>query len=398
MPSALIVSHSADKGGAELFLIDLMRRIEGDWRACFLTDGPAVAEVIALGRPPITLSAGKSMMSIRRGSSLRQITSALRDVLMVARELARHAQNYDVICANTQKAFVVSALAAFLSRKPLVWILHDIMTDPSFSAPNRRAVALLARLFARRVAVNSEATGRAFTAIGGQPDKVRLVYNGFDTQAARTTGPKHSIAIREDLGLSDAPLVGLFGRLDRWKGQHVLLGALAQLDGTQAILAGGALFGPGGYDEELRALVTELGLTGRVRLLGHRADVPALMAAVDIVVHTSISPEPFGRVIVEGMLSERPVVATRGGGVDEIIKDGSNGLLVSPEDPAELAGAIQRLIDEPQLAVRLAAAGRADAAERFSLQTSHEMLEAVLIEATGTAAHVKGQRRDSPRA
>jgi glycosyltransferase involved in cell wall biosynthesis len=89
------------------------------------------------------------------------------------------------------------------------------------------------------------------------------------------------------------------------------------------------------------------------------------MKAVDIVVHTSVEPEPFGRVIVEGMLAERPVIATVGGGVREIIADGVNGLLVPPNDPAALAAAIRALAADPEEARRLAAKGRERARQSF---------------------------------
>ena len=119
---------------------------------------------------------------------------------------------------------------------------------------------------------------------------------------------------------------------------------------------------------------------GRVHFLGFREDVPTLMQAVDVVAHTSIEFEPCARVIVEGMLSERPVVATAVGGVPELVEDGVSGLLVPPGDAQALASALQRVLNDTTLAARLAAAGHARALERFTLDRMGREVERVIRE------------------
>ncbi|WLD99947.1 glycosyltransferase family 4 protein [Agrobacterium leguminum] len=381
MTSALFVSHTGEKGGAELFLTDLVKAGPQSWRACFLSGGAAADDLVDAGRAPIMLSAGEKMLSIRRNASFGALLRGAADVMAVAWQLSREARHYDVICANSQKALFVCALAAKLSRRPLVWILHDIVTDPAFSATNRRASLAFARLFARLVAVNSEETGRAFIEAGGEADKVRIVYNGFDPAKARLYEPGAAARLRAELGLGPQPLVGLFGRLSEWKGQHVFLDAIAAMEGVQAVIVGGALFGQEAYETRIREQASRLGLDGRVRFLGFRPDVPELMAAMDVVAHTSIVAEPFGRVVVEAMMCGRPVVATRGGGVTEIIRDGETGLLVPPGDASALAAAIGCVLSQPALAERLAQKGREDVSQRFSLEETCRSVSALLTEA-----------------
>ncbi|MCZ7862300.1 glycosyltransferase family 4 protein [Agrobacterium salinitolerans] len=381
MTSALFVSHTGEKGGAELFLTDLVKAGPHSWRACFLSGGAAADDLIDAGRTPVMLSAGKKMLSIRRDASFGALLRGAADVVAVAWQLSREARRYDVICANSQKALFVCALAATFSRRPLVWILHDIVTDPAFSAANRRASLAFARLFARLVAVNSEETGRAFIEAGGEADKVRIVYNGFDPAKARIYEPGAAARLRAELGLGPQPLVGLFGRLSEWKGQHVFLDAIAAMEGVQAVIVGGALFGQEAYEARIREQASRLGLEGRVRFLGFRPDVPELMAAMDVVAHTSIVAEPFGRVVVEAMMCGRPVVATRGGGVTEIIRDGETGLLVPPGNASALAAAIGRILSQPALAERLARKGRKDVSQRFSLEETCRSVSALLTEA-----------------
>lgn len=378
--TALFVSQTAEKGGAELFMLDLVTHGPAGWNGGFFADGPMVQDLAAAGRKPVMLSGGSSVLTVRREASAFKLISVAGGVVALARALARAVRDYDVVCANSQKALFVSALASRLARRPLVWVLHDIITDPAFSRNTRRAAVLFANLFAARVVANSKASAEAFVAAGGKTDRVRIVYCGFDPAAHPQGSAEAGATLRRRFDLKDGPVVGLFGRLTPWKGQHVLLKALRSLPDVQALIVGSAMFGQDAYEAELRQMVRTEGLEGRVCFAGFQKDVAALMAGVDIVLHTSTHAEPFGRVVVEGMLAGRPVIATRGGGVNEIVTDGEDGLLVAPDDPAALAAAISRLLADPDLAVRLAAAGRISAARRFHIDKTCGDMRAVLAE------------------
>jgi len=146
---------------------------------------------------------------------------------------------------------------------------------------------------------------------------------------------------------------------------------------------GGALFGEDAAEARLRQQVTQAGMDDRVRFLGFRSDVPALMGGVDIVVHSSIQPEPFGRVIVEAMLAGTPVIATKAGGALEIVTEGDTGLLVPPGDAAALSQALGRLTADVSLRERLASAALAEARARFSPESCFPRIEAVIRDAAG---------------
>jgi glycosyltransferase involved in cell wall biosynthesis len=169
-------------------------------------------------------------------------------------------------------------------------------------------------------------------------------------------------------------VVGVFSRLAPGKGHHVLLEALTRLPGVHALLAGSAVFGEHPYAEALRDQCKALGIEDRVHFAGFRRDIPQLMRLSQVVTHPAVEPEPFGRVIVEGMLAGRPVVATRAGGAVEIVEDGTSGVLVPPRDATALAGALRDLLADPARADALAEAGRKVALEFFSLQA---MLEGI---------------------
>jgi glycosyltransferase involved in cell wall biosynthesis len=161
-------------------------------------------------------------------------------------------------------------------------------------------------------------------------------------------------------------LIGVFGRIDRWKGQDIFLRALAQLPNVNGVIVGAAFFEDGEYENELKALARDLGLEGRVVFAGHIEDVMTAMAACDVVTHCSTSPEPFGRVIVESMLAGTPVIASDGGGAREIVAHDETGQLTPRRDYQALAAAVKRYLENPEWSQRLAQEAGRRARENFS--------------------------------
>ena len=372
----LFLSHAAALGGAELYLLDYFthNRIHNrmhnrqEANVVLFAEGAFAERLRAVGAKVEVLAAPSTLLGVVREARGHPGVAVATGVLELARRVARKAGAFELLVANSQKAFVVGALAALIARRPLVWCLHDILSAEHFSAANRKLVVALANLTGALVVANSQATADAFVKSGGRAARVRVVYNGIDVGAFDEAQSAPALgALRRELGIGDAPLVGVFSRLSAWKGQHVLLAALTELPGTHAVLVGDALFGEDAYAQKLRVQAQKLGISERVHFLGFRRDIPELMAQVDIVAHTSTAAEPFGRVIVEGMLARRPVVATRGGAVSEIVRDGATGLIVEPDDEAGLAAAIRELTSAPAQAAALGAAGRRTAADRFSL-------------------------------
>ena len=198
-----------------------------------------------------------------------------------------------------------------------------------------------------------------------------MIPNGFDLSRFRRSLKEESQELPDGVPAGRlAPCVGVFGRITRWKGQDVLLRALAKLPGVHGLIVGEALFtgDDRAFAGELRNLATELGIADRIHFTGFRRDIVPLLLSVDVVVHCSTSPEPFGRVIVEAMLSGRPLVATKAGGALEIVKHSETGLLVEPGNPDALARAINTLVENPPLASALGVSAQRDAQERFALE------------------------------
>jgi glycosyltransferase involved in cell wall biosynthesis len=376
-PNVLFVDQAGELGGAELSLLDIIRTRDGPSSIVLFSDGPFRERLQAIDVPPTIMPLG-AVEKIGRDTSLRVALQASFGLPPIVLGLARRSRQADVIYANTQKSFVISALAAPLARRPLIWHLRDMLTAQHFSGAMRRAAIGLANKVSACVIANSQATADAFVNSGGTAE-VKVVHNGIDPAPFDAIDEgKARQALRAEIGVADAPLVGVFSRLAHWKGQHVLVDALQSVPHLHAVFVGGSLFEERAYEEALRQRVLDAGLGERCHFLGFRSDVPALMKAVDIVAHTSISAEPFGRVVVEGMLSGRPVVATRAGGVLEIIDDGETGLLVTPDSVEDLARALNLLLEEPETRQHLAASGNAAARTRFSLAACVSQVDAII--------------------
>ncbi|MGC2779121.1 MAG: glycosyltransferase [Bradyrhizobium sp.] len=342
----LFVDHTGQIGGAELILLDVVQ--DRTHSSAFLFEqGPLAKALAERGLPVITSRWGQGLAQFRRDSSWLKALPLFARLAAITVELARAARKYDVVYANSQKAFVLSAIANIVARKPLIWHLHDIISPAHFGSLQRRLQVFLANSFTAKVIVPSQAAAAAFIDAGGRRSLIEIVPNGLAVQPE----PVSRQELRQRLGLPSGPLVGVFSRLAAWKGQHVLIRALAELPDVHSIIVGDALFGEQDYAVQLRRLVADLGLSDRVHFLGHRSDVPVLMQAVDAMVHPSIDPEPFGRTLVEAMLAGVPVIATDAGAAPDILEYGRAGMLVPPGDARALAEALDAVLAEPEILV-----------------------------------------------
>ncbi len=341
-PRVLFVNHTSKIAGAELVLLDIVRA----WRcasAFLFEDGPLDGALRERGLGIIRSRFGGGLSKVRRDRSLWSAAPLAGKLAAIATEIGLAARSYDVVYANSQKAFVLAAFATAVVRRPLIWHLHDIIDDTHFGATQRRLQIALANHLTMRVVVPSHAAAAAFIAAGGRRDLVQIVPNGVDLVRVDKTTDE----LRRELGLPEGPLAGVFSRLAPWKGQHVVLEALARLPELQCIIVGDSLFGEQDYALSLREQADRLQLGKRVHFLGHRGDVPRLMQAVDVIIHPSVAPEPFGRTLVEAMLAGVPLIAADTGAASDILDAGKAGTLVRPNDPEQLAAAVADILNGP---------------------------------------------------
>jgi glycosyltransferase involved in cell wall biosynthesis len=309
---------------------------------------------------------------------------AIAAILAYSRRLAGFIKSRGVslVHTNSLKADLIGGIAARLAGVPVVWHVRDRI-DGDYLPP---AVAFLFRMLCRIipdfVVANSGATLATLRLTGH--GRQAVVYSGY-AHVNGNAAVVHDGVMASALAVNSNPhaiLIGIVGRIARWKGQHVFLEAAAlvrkRFPAARFQIIGSALFGEEAYESELRASAKVLGIDHCVEFLGFRDDVQQLMQELDILVHASITGEPFGQVIIEAMIAGKPVVATRGGGVPEIVEDGVTGLLAPMGDAPAMADAICQLLADPARANQMGAAGRARALSHFTVELTARRFEAIV--------------------
>ncbi len=261
------------------------------------------------------------------------------------------------------------------------WVLACRMVGVKCITHNRGLNRLsgLDRFFARRfdaiVSIAGFLANDLLRQGAVRPGRSVVIHDGIDPDDIISRVRRSPCDVRREFGIApDDPLIGIVGNIKEWKGQAVVVRAVHLLKEKYPALrcfvvgdASNVRTGDRDYLRSIESLVATSGLGETVRFLGFRADVIDIVNSLDILVLASISPEPFGRVILEGMVLGKPVIATNFGGPLEIIEDRETGVLVPPGDESALAGAIGLLLGDATMRERIARAGKRRV-ERFHIK------------------------------
>jgi glycosyltransferase involved in cell wall biosynthesis len=368
------LDHVARLSGAELALLRLLPKLHGvDAHVILGEDGPLAdrfrtggVSVEVLPVPVAARDLRKDDVGLVRSTSVASV-AALTYVVRLARRLRR--LRPDLVHTNTLKAGVYGSVAAKLAGVPVVWHVRDRIDEDYLSRTGVRLVRMMTNRLPDGILVNSEATKLTLGEAANLCVLPSVIPEVMDAPAERTN-PSRS---------PRTPLrIGMVGRLAPWKGQHIFLEAFARAfpDGeAEAVIIGSALFGEDDYAQELSRLADRLGIAGRVDMRGFRDDVWEELARLDILVHASVTPEPFGQVVVEGMAAGLPVITTTEGGPAEFVEHERTALQVPPKDEEALAGALSRLAADPALRSRLGTAARRKALEVRGDDVSEQVME-----------------------
>jgi glycosyltransferase involved in cell wall biosynthesis len=351
------LDHVAQPSGGEIALLRLLPHLDRvNPHVVLAEDGPLVQQLHLAGISTEVLPLTDSVRHLRKGDvDARGLSPgvALATAGYVLRLAARLRQlRPDLVHANSLKAGVYGSLAARLVGIPMIWHVRDRIEDDYLPRSAVLLVRRMSRYLANAVVANSRSTMETLAA----PSKPVVIYSVLpEVMSEAPLRPR----------TNGRPLTfGIVGRLAPWKGQDLFLRAFARAfphGEERAVVVGGALFGEDAYAGSLPQLAVALGIGDRVELRGHRPNVWDELATIDVLVHASVTPEPFGQVILEGMAAGVPVIAARAGGPAEILRHDRTGVLYEPADVGGLAGAMQRMLDS-DLRERLTAAARNDLA------------------------------------
>jgi len=379
--SVIFVNPVGTVGGAERVLSTWVGAVRESLPAArrsaiLFADGPLRSRLEALGVAVHVLPLPESLAATgdtalrgqaRRPRRLLSLLPATGRFVLRLQALLKQLKP-DLIHSNGLKAHLLTA-AAKPSGTPLVWHLHDFYSE----RPVAKWGLKLARVAATGGIAISDAIRRDTQRL--LPGfRVRTVLNAVDT-AHFASGPGDPHALDLLAGLPPAApgvlRIGLVATYANWKGHGVFLDALAKLPDTLAFrgyVIGGPIYSTGGSQvthEELAARVTMHGLTGRVGLVPFQDDPVSVYRSLDIVVHASTRPEPFGLTVAEAMSCGRAVVVSAAGGAAELFRDGEDALGHSPGDVPALASVLTRLLTDTSLRRRLGEAARRTAVMQF---------------------------------
>lgn len=312
------------------------------------------------------------------------VPSGARYVAKLRRAVA--AFRPDLVHSNGIKTHLLSRLAVPRG-VPVVWHLHDFYGLRPLSAKLLRRACGRVRA---GVAISDAVAADTAAALPGVP--VHTVLNAVDLARFVPDGSRADLDALAGVPPAHTVRVGLVATYARWKGHLAFLDAAARLARdapglpVRWYIVGGPIYATAAQfsEPELRAAAAERGLADRVAFVPFQADTPAVYRALDVMIHASTLPEPFGLTVAEAMACGRAVVVSAAGGAAELFTDGADALGVAPGDVAGIASAVRRLAEDAELRVRLGASARATAGARFDALRYGPQLLSVYREVLGT--------------
>lgn len=384
----LFIDHTARMSGGEIALRNVVMKLNAA-RICptvlLCAEGP-LAEQLRPYCDVRVLPLSTRLAETRKDTLGLNSLLRLRDLLSLISYTWRMSRviktlNIDAVHTNTLKSHIIGGVAARLAGRSLVWHLRDRIAPDYLPYAAVRVVRILSRLLPNVIVANSHATlstvhseALPFAHAVDEPNKFihskrwKVIHDGCDVP------PDTPQAM-----LSSPITIGLVGRISPWKGQHVFIKAAAiaraQMPNLRFQIIGAPLFAEEEYEAHVKRMSSELGLDGSVDFLGFVSDVQKAVAQLHIVVHASTIGEPFGQVVIEGMAAGKAVIATRGGGIPEIVLDHVTGLLVPMNDEHAMAGAMLALARDPEKMKEMGQRGRERVREQFTIEKSARAIE-----------------------
>jgi len=388
------LDHVARLSGGEIALLRLLpyfKRVNA--HVILGEDGPLADRLAQAGVSVEVLPIAPATRDMRKDSiraGLAAPAAVFHTLAYVVRLALRlRALEPDVVHTNSLKSGFYGSVAARLARVPMLWHVRDRIAEDYLPRGAVRLTRLLIGRLADGVVANSNATLQTVPASKRNrvhrviPDSVQPSEHSPARVAPNSLGPSAQSAE----GPSAEITFGMLGRIAPWKGQDLFLRAFASAFPTgseRAVIVGSPMFGEQDFEQELLALADDLGLSERVEFRGFREDVWRELASLQVLVHASVIPEPFGQVVLEGMAAGLPVIAPDEGGPASIISDGRTGLLFKSRDVGALAAAMLALREDPGERARLGDAARS-ALAAYHPAVVTEQLEQVYLQMSGSS-------------
>ena len=369
--NVLIFNQSSELYGSDKALLELLEHYPGNYNPIVVlaAEGPLKEILLSKGirviKAPVMKLTRKRMSPIGMLGLMADMISGLFTLWRATRKL-----NIRLVHSNSI-AVLMGGFYAVIFRKKHVWHVHEIVEHPKLVA---NLYPKWVNFFSHYIIFNSGAAmNRFLEVVPSIKKKSAVVYNGQTRMEKTLTANERVLFRQEKFNCSDTNIViGLVGRISRWKGQLLLLDAFKKLiekhPDTRLVYLGSPPPGQEYFLENLQSKIAEYHLSQFVTLIGFDQNIWPYYDAMDIVAVPSTDPEPFGLVATEAMLSSKPVVGSGFGGLAEVIVHNQTGLLFTPNSVDDLTASLELLIADADLRHRMGMAGRDRVASVFSTQ------------------------------
>lgn len=382
MSNILFIHQSAELYGSDKTLLLLLKY--RDRKRYFPvvilpSDGPLKEKLEQQGVKVVLSPVLKLHRNMFKPQNMLLFLKQIREGLNILDKLNKEYQ-FQIIYSNTL-AVLLGIIYAHKRKIKHIWHVHEIIESPKVIT--KLFLQFLAAKANTKIVYNSIATANFWTVSSRIKAKSIIIQNGIESVEAQISEAKRREIQQQLTHAHDKIIIALIGRISRWKGQSLLVEAfhkLAERKDIHLVFVGSTPPNQEIIQEELEAQISELQLESRITIVPFQNNIDEIWQSIDIAVVPSIEPEPFGLVAVEAMMAKKPVVASNHGGLTEIIAQGETGFLVKPNDVSELAAAIEKLVEDPELRKSFGTNGYLRAMEHFSVQKYTQKLESLFSE------------------
>lgn len=371
--------HSPDIGGAESSLLTLLRNMDKNQfnATVVLTSEGIFSKRLREENIQVkVIYLPWRLIRLKRGNALKAFLFLAAylfplQFFMIKLCFYLRKNKFDLILTNTIKAHFYGSIAARLCFIPVIWRFHDILSPTDFSPVLIQSIIFFGKRFPTRILAVSDLARDYLVRDGLKGDKIEVIFSGIDNE--RYEFKNTSRNIRNEFNIGDnVKLVGCIGRIIPQKGHRSLLLAIPEVikkyPETFFLIVGDVYLKEERYQEELLEIIKKNKIEDRVKFTGFRYDIGNLIRSLDILVFPSVAPESFGLSVLEAMSLGKPVIASKVGGVSEIIEDGINGMLIEPNHPEQITDRIIQLLSDKEMYHRMGWEAKEAVTRKFSLK------------------------------
>ncbi|QXA18976.1 glycosyltransferase family 4 protein [Streptococcus gordonii] len=370
MQKILYLHAGAEMYGADKVLLELIKELDKELFEAHVilpNDGVLISALEAVGAKVSVLD---YPILRRKYFNPKGIFEYFRSYNRFSKEIAKYAQDNGISLLHNNTTAVLEGI--YVKRKlklPLIWHVHEIIVKPK--AISDFINLLMGRYADKIVTVSNAVANHVKQSRFVKEDQVRVIYNGVDNAVYH---PMQADAVREKFGIQqDSLVIGMIGRVNAWKGQGDFLEAVTPIlkanPKAVAFLAGSAFEGEEWRVDELEKSISDSPVAGQIKRIDYYSKTTELYNMFDIFVLPSTNPDPLPTVVLEAMACGKPIVGYRHGGVCEMVAEGINGLLATPNQPAELSKVIQELVENQEKRNQFGQASVERQRELFSLES-----------------------------